>query len=178
MEISECFFERNADIVAKELLGKILCRKIGNNILKAKITETEAYFDEKDPASRASKGENKVSKMMKQEPGKILIYNVHKHKMLNFVTGKNKEASAVLIRAVEPLNFNARTFGPGLLTSALQISDIFHGKFQNKKNLLWVENPNVFENVDIVESFRIGVSQDLPIKLRFYIKGNKFVSKK
>ncbi len=177
MKLGKDFFARDADIVARELLGKVLCRKIDNNVLKAKIVETEAYFDEKDPASRASKGENKVSKMMKQEPGKILVYNVHKYKMLNFVSGKKGVASAVLIRAVEPLNFEAKTSGPGLLTSALKINDEFHGKFQDEKNLLWVEESADNEEFEIVKSFRIGVTKDLPEKLRFYIKGNKFVSR-
>ncbi|MGD2072704.1 MAG: DNA-3-methyladenine glycosylase, partial [Candidatus Thorarchaeota archaeon] len=82
--IGKQFFDRRADIVARELLGKILV--VGGK--KGKIVETEAYFDERDPASRASKGENKVSKMMIQEAGRILVYNVHKYKMLNFVTEK------------------------------------------------------------------------------------------
>ncbi len=176
MYISNKFFSRRADIVAKDLLGKILCRKLRKKVLRAKIVETEAYFGEKDPSSRASKGENKVSRMMKQEPGKILIYNVHKYKMLNFVTGRKNKASAVLIRALEPLNFDLRTSGPGLLTKSLNIDDFFHGKFQSKANDLWIEK-SFFSNFKIIRSFRIGVKKDLPIKLRFYIKGNKFVSK-
>ena len=175
--ISQKFFSKNADVVARELLGKILCRKIHKKILYSKIVETEAYFGEEDPASRASKGENKVSKMMKQEFGKILIYNVHKYKMLNFVTGKKGEPSAVLVRAVEPLNFNARTSGPGLLTNALLIDDKFHGKniFELKEFYLIKSSFNKFE---IKRTFRIGVTKDLDIPFRFYIKKNNFVSRK
>ncbi len=171
------FFSRPADVVAAELLGKVLCRKLDGKILRARIVETEAYFGEDDPASRASKGENKVSKMMREKAGKILIYNVHRFKMLNFVTGSEGEPSAVLIRAIEPLNFKARTAGPGLLTSALKIDDSFHGKHQHIDNLLWVEDEENKENLKVERSFRIGVREDLNIPLRFYIKGNKFVSK-
>src|SRR6056297_594471 len=103
--ISREFFERPADVVARDLLGKILVRKINGKIYKGKIVETEAYFGEEDPASRASKGKTKISEMMWESPGKILVYNVHMYKMFNFVTYKKGKASAVLIRALEPLNF-------------------------------------------------------------------------
>ena len=97
--------------------------------------------------------------------------------MLNFVTGKKGEPSAVLVRAVEPLNFNARTSGPGLLTNALLIDDKFHGKniFELKEFYLIKSSFNKFE---IKRTFRIGVTKDLDIPFRFYIKKNNFVSRK
>ena len=52
-KLNKSFFAKPADAVAKALLGKILTRKINNKLLKAKIVETEAYFGNKDPASRA-----------------------------------------------------------------------------------------------------------------------------
>src|SRR6056297_455640 len=104
-KISRDFFERPADVVAKDLLGKVLVRKIDGKTFKARIVETEAYFSENDPASRASKGKTKISEMMWESPGRILVYNVHMYKMFNFVTYKKGKASAVLIRALEPLNF-------------------------------------------------------------------------
>jgi DNA-3-methyladenine glycosylase len=176
MRIDENFFERKSDIVARELLGKILIRKIDGKILRAKIVETESYFGEEDPASRASKGKNKISEMMWESPGKILIYNVHKYKMLNFVTDKKGVPSAVLIRAVEPLNFNSKCSGPGLLTNSLKIDNEFHG--ENIIDLKNLELKNNEDKIEIVEKFRIGVTKDLDIPLRFYIKGNEFVSKK
>ncbi len=169
--MDKSFFDRNPEIVAKELLGKIL---IVNN-LRARIVETEAYFGEYDPASWASKGDNKVSRMMNEEFGKILIYNVHKYKMLNFVTGKIGQKGAVLIRAVEPLNFQAKCTGPGLLTIALGINDKFHGCEIGKKIKL-VDCKEIIEN--IAKTSRIGVRQDLEKPLRFYIKNNKYISKK
>lgn len=166
---------RKPDVVAKELLGKIIMFR-GK---KARIVETEAYFDEKDPASRASKGENKVHKMMKEEAGKILVYNVHKYKMLNFVCEKKNKAGAVLIRALEPLNFKGRCNGPGLLTECLGISDVLHGKFINKKGSIYVFNDNFnVEDSKIERDFRIGVVEDLEEPLRFFIKGNNHVSRK
>ena len=114
MKLTKNFFLKPADKVAKNLLGKILCRKIDNKIFRAKIIETEAYFGEKDPASWARFGKRKSNILMWDSPGKILIKNVHKYKMLNFITGKKDEASAVLIRALEPLNFNGRCSMPPL----------------------------------------------------------------
>lgn len=173
--LSKEFFNRSPEIVAKELLGKVIVRRNNGKLLKARIVETEAYFDENDPASRASKGDNKVSRMMNESPGKILIYNVHKYKMLNFVTCEKGIKSAVLIRAVEPLNFALRCSGPGLLTIALGINDEFHGKEFNKDFYVLDDGASGFE---IFKSFRIGVTKDLEKPLRFYIKGNEHVSKK
>jgi DNA-3-methyladenine glycosylase len=170
MKIGKEFFSRKADIVAKELLGKVL---VVNN-KRAKIVETEAYFGKEDPASRASKGENKVSKMMMEEAGRVLVYNVHKYKMLNFVTGKKGVANAVLIRAVEPLNFNSRCSGPGLLTISLGIENKFHGKMLGQE--IYIENNK--SDFEIIRKKRIGVTKDLDIPLRFYIKDNFCVSKK
>jgi DNA-3-methyladenine glycosylase len=176
MKIGREFFQRKADIVARELLGKILVRKINGDILKSKIVETEAYFGEEDPASRAHKGKNKISEMMWEAPGKILVYNVHMHKMFNFIADKKGIASAVFIRAVEPLNFDLRCSGPGLLTTALKIDKNFHGKNILELNELKIEDSN--ERFEVAQRFRIGVTKDLDIPLRFYIKGNKFVSRK
>tara|TARA_Y100000310_G_scaffold183174_1_gene183278 strand:- start:3107 stop:3610 length:504 start_codon:yes stop_codon:yes gene_type:complete len=164
-QLSQDFFMRRADIVAKELLGKTL---IIDKKYKARIIETEAYFGKSDPASRASKGKNKISEMMWESPGTIMIYNVHKYKMLNFVTGKTGSPSAVLIRALEPLNFKAKCSGPGLLTQNLKIDNSIHS--QNIKNSTKLKIFNTYFKHKIERSQRIGVKQDLPGLYRFYMK--------
>jgi len=179
-KLKKDFFARDAKTVAQELLGKVLVRKINGKELRARIIETESYFGESDPASRASKGKNKISDMMWEAPGKILVYNVHMYKMFNVVTGKKGEASAVLIRALEPLNFEGRCSGPGLLTNCLEIDKKFHGKEIFELDEFFIEDDlnrrgEIFE---IVESFRIGVTKDLDEPLRFYIKNNGFVSRR
>lgn len=174
------FFARDAEIVARELLGKIFVRKNGNKILKAKIVETEAYLDENDPASRARQNGD-LRKTMLMVPGTILVYGVHSNWLLNFVTGEEETAEAVLIRALEPLNFDADLSGPGKLTKSFDIGKSFHRKHICDHEEIWIENLGrdfQFENFEIVEGFRIGVKNDLPDKMRFYIKGNKHVSKK
>ncbi len=190
------FFIRDAEIVAKELLGKILVRRIDGREKKAKIIETEAYFDDSDPASRACQNGD-LKDTMRMDAGTILVYGVHNSWLMNFVTGSEGKASAVLIRALEPLNFEEKCSGPGLLTKALQIDKRFHKQniFGNK-DIRIISNKNNkkakkmgeqedYEDIsgnnkdfEIVEAFRVGVREDLPRKLRFYIKDNEYVSRK
>ena len=138
--------------------------------------EVEAYYDEKDPASRACKNGD-LRETMKMRGGTLLIYGVHANWLMNFVTGKKGKAEAVLLRAIEPLNFSANTRGPGLLTKALKINKSFHKKEIPNKNL-WLEKDKNNEKFEIVEGKRIGVKKDLKRNLRFYIKDNRFVSRK
>lgn len=174
-KLNKEFFSRNPEIVARELLGKILVRRIDGKELRGKIIETEAYFDENDPASRARQNGD-LRETMKMNGGTILVYGVHNNWLINFVTGCEGKAEAVLIRAVEPLNFKEKGNGPGLLTKALKIDKKFHKQniFDNKE--LRIEDGDV--DFEIIESFRIGVKKDLEKPLRFYIKGNNFISKK
>lgn len=168
-KLDKGFFERSADLVAKDLLGKTIIRKIGDKEMKAKIIECEAYFDENDPASWARFGKRKDNSAMWLSGGHLLIKNVHKYPMLNFVTGKEGKAEAVLIRALEPLNFEGRCSGPGLLTQSLGV-----GRELNGKNLFEIEDILILNSIDnpfeIGKSFRIGVGKDLKKKLRFYVK--------
>jgi DNA-3-methyladenine glycosylase len=184
------FFSRNPEIVARELLGKILVRKLGNKNLSGRIVEDEAYFGEEDPASRAYLGRPKhCVKLMHDKPGKILIYNVHNNWLLNVVAHEDKKVGAVLIRAIEPIdgieemkknrkikNIFELTNGPGKLTKALAIDKSLNGiDSTNKKSQI-----NFFDSKEKFEtscSRRIGVSRDLPKQLRFFIKNNKFVSR-
>ncbi len=169
------FFSRNPEIVAKELLGKILIRKIDGIEKRAKIVETEAYFGPKDPASRARQNGD-LKKTMEMEPGTILVYGVHSNWLINFVTQQQGTASAVLIRAVEPLNFDGRGNGPGLLTKTLNINKKFHKQtIFNHPELSLLHQDQSFE---IMAKNRVGVSEDMEKPLRFYIKENLHISRK
>jgi len=174
--LSRSFYARDSEIVARELLGKILVRKIGNKIFKSKIVETEAYYGTEDPASRACKGGD-LRKVMKNRAGTMLVYGIHNNWLINFITGKKGIAEAVLLRALEPLNFSERCKGPGLLCKALKINKDFHKKDICKCKELWVENIKNKEKFEIKSSHRIGVSSDLSKKLRFFIKENEFISR-
>lgn len=169
------FFAQDAERVARELLGTVLVRQTEGRILRARIVETEAYFDETDPASRAcQRGDLRATMLLRG--GTILVYGVHNNWLVNIVTGKEGAAEAVLIRAGEPLNFIKKCNGPGLLTKALLIDKSFHKKhiLENDELLIDFNHKNSFETM---ESFRIGVKKDLPRKLRFYIKNSPYVSR-
>lgn len=186
------FFERDPKIVAKELLGKAIVRKIDGKILSGKIVETEAYYGKNDPASRAHYGKPKyVVELMKGLPGKLLIYMVHSNWLLNVVAHPKRKVGAVLIRAVEPLEgidemlknrkvkrIKELTNGPGKLTKALKIDKSLNGVDVTNENssLIFVDYQKIPKKY-IGESFRIGVKKDLKVKLRFFIKQNQFVSK-
>lgn len=169
------FFSKDARTVAENLLGKILVRKINGKKLRARIVETEAYLDESDPGSRARQNGDLRETMM-MAPGTILVYGVHNNWLLNFITGKEGEPEGVLIRAGEPLNFKSNCSGPGLLTKSMSIKKDLHKKSVTDGEL-WVEDDGVTDH-EIVRSFRIGLSEDMIEKMRFYIKGSSFVSRK
>lgn len=183
------FYVRDPDIVARDLLGKRLVRKLNEIFLEGIIVETEAYYGLDDPASRAFHGIKNYNKLMWKEPGRTFIYNVHKYWMLNIVAHKRNKIGAVLIRAIEPIKgidvmkrnrpiqneFNLAN-GPGKLTLALRIDKNLNGApVTSCENEIFVLN-NKMER-EIGSSHRIGVRKDLDIKLRFFFKGNKFVSR-
>jgi len=173
-ELKKEFFNRKSDVVARELIGKIIVRIIAGKDFIGKIVETEAYFDYCDPASRACKNGD-LKNTMEMDAGTILVFGVHNNWLLNFVTDEKDVASAVLIRAIEPINFNLECNGPGKLTKALKI-----GKELHKKNLFNNHELSVLENLEkheIETSFRIGVTRDLNEHYRYYIKGSRFVSR-
>lgn len=183
------FYERNPEIVAKELLGKKLIRKLEEIFLEGIIVETEAYYGLDDPASRAYHGIRNYNRAMWDDPGIAFIYNVHNNWMFNIVAHQPNQIGAVLIRAVEPTegieimkrnrsieNVFDLTNGPGKLTRALKINKSLNGVpiISWESEIIIANNETEFE---IGSSHRIGVSRDLERNLRFFIKGNKFVSR-
>jgi len=184
------FYERDPALVARGLLGKMLVRRLNSQILCGKIVETEAYYGENDPASKAYKGRKMFNELMFMDVGKAFIYMVHGNWLLNIVAHSKGDVGAILLRAIEPLqgveimmknrgvrDLSALTSGPGKLTKALAITKKLNGLDVTKEDSeLTVAEANL-ESFEVVSSHRIGVKFDLPQELRFYIKGNKFVSK-
>jgi DNA-3-methyladenine glycosylase len=184
------FYEGDPAAVAKALLGKILVREVDSKILSGKIVETEAYYGERDPASRAYKGRMKFNELMFAEPGRTFIYMVHGNWLLNIVAHFKGEVGAVLIRAVEPIlgievmvknreveNFHSLTNGPGKLSKALTITKDLNGIDVTKRKSELRVTEGKEEEIEISSSHRIGVRVDLPRELRFFIRENKFVSR-
>jgi DNA-3-methyladenine glycosylase len=185
------FYERDPAVVARELLGKILVRRLAGHILSGMIVETEAYYGENDPASKAYKGLKPFNEPMFREAGRTFIYMVHGNWLLNIVAHQKGEVGAVLIRALEPLqgieimkrnrgvqNLKALTSGPGRLSKALIITKDLNGVDVTDTHGELIVVDGEWENsFEIRTSRRIGVKEDLPQDLRFYIRNNPFVSK-
>ncbi len=168
--IKKSFFIRDSREVARELLGKI----INVNGKKAYIVETEAYTIN-DPGSHAFKGKTKRNEVMFKEGGRLYVYLCYgMYNLMNIVTDKEGIPSAVLIRGVEPINFNAKTNGPGLLTKALGITRKHNNHSITSKSIHLI---NGFTPKRIIQTTRIGLKKGSELPYRFYIKDNKFVSK-
>jgi len=188
MILPKKFYLRDPAKVARELIGKILVRRYGKHVLKGIIVETEAYYGEEDPASRARDGKKKFNLAMWEDVGKTFIYMVHGNWLFNIVAHEKEKVGAVLVRAVEPLegieemkknrkkeNVIELTNGPGKLSQAFRIEKNLNSLPVYKKGKIYVENSNI--QFEIGSSRRIGVSRDLPKNLRFFAKGNPFVSR-
>ena len=136
------FFARPTLTVARELIGKNLVVLRRGKRLVGRITETEAYIGEDDPACHARFGRTKRSEVLYWRPGTLYVYFTYgMHWLLNIVTERADFPAAVLIRAVEPLeglSKGVRTDGPARLTKAFGINSTFHGTVIGKK--LWVED--------------------------------------
>lgn len=166
--IGSDFFAKNTLWVARNLLGKYLCRRLeSGEIISAMITETEAYKGFNDKASHAHKGRTKRTEVMFAEAGTIYIYLIYgMYHCLNIVCEKKDYPAAVLIRGVEGVN------GPGRVCRYFKIDKKLNGQKLGKE--LWVENGG--DNVTrskIQVSRRIGVdyageSKDWP--WRFVLK--------
>jgi DNA-3-methyladenine glycosylase len=183
------FYERDPALVARELLGKLLILESQGGVLGGVVVETEAYYGLEDPASRAYRGMKDYNRLMWGEPGRVFIYNVHRYWMLNIVAHEDGGVGAVLIRALEPTHGvavmmgnrpvrDARqlTSGPGKLTVALDIDRRLMGADVTRpdSDIRVLEHGRGF---DIGTSNRIGVRVDLDEELRFYVKGNEYVSR-
>lgn len=180
-KLPRSFYDRNTILVAQELLGKYLVR-LNNNIEQiGKIVEVEAYLGAHDLASHSSKGLTTRTKIMFGPPGQAYVYIIYGiYHCLNVVTEKEGYPAAVLIRALEPIkNISARTQGPGLLCRALEIDKAFNGYDLLSKDFYIAESTN--ENITrIIKRPRIGINYAghwAKRLLRFYLAGNKFVSK-
>jgi DNA-3-methyladenine glycosylase len=181
------FYSRRTDVVARDLLGKIIMRRLGE-LLGGIIVETEAYFGENDPASRAFHGLKEYNRVMFEEPGRLFIYNVHKYWMLNIIAHCDG-VGGILIRALEPtigletmqLNRPVKklrdlTSGPGKITLALNMDKSLNGVDVTDESSPVYLLDNEYD-CTVCTSFRIGVTRDLPEHYRYYVKDNEYVSK-
>jgi DNA-3-methyladenine glycosylase len=165
--VGPAFFDRPADIVARDLVGRTLVRRMGAKRIALPITETEAYLGPHDLASHAARGRTVRTEVMYGPSGTLYVYLVYGlHWMLNVVTGPAGYPAAVLIRGAGSFS------GPGRLARALAINQSLNGKQAVPQSGLWFEHGTGAQ--DVTATPRIGVDYAGPRwsarKLRFVLR--------
>ncbi len=195
------FFARPARQVARDLLGRRLVRNLAGVRVAGTIVETEAYCDTEDRdlachGDRANDGRpTKRTAIMFGPPGFAYVYFTYgMHWMFNVVTGKQGQANAVLIRALEPTEGLSQmrllrnrsdaelTNGPAKLAQALSIDGALNGiDICSGDSLMWIEKGSGVIVSDTVTGPRIGLGQTpepwLSIPWRYWIQDNPNVSR-
>lgn len=176
------FYNRDARTVAKDLLGKWLVHRVDGVDRMGRIVEVEAYLGPGDMAAHTARGPTPRTRAMFGPPGHAYVYLVYgMHHCMNVVTEPEGTGTAVLLRALEPVaHLDANTRGPGRLCKAMGIDLSHYGHDLCSKDLCLAE-PLRAEPFVIVERPRVGVDyagEWADKLLRFYIEGNRFVSKK
>lgn len=191
-------FYQNDDVVvlSEKLLGKHLFTFIDGELTGGIIVETEAYRGPEDLGSHAyNHRRTQRNEIMYAHGGVVYMYICYGiHDMLNIVTGTEGESHAILIRALQPtvgldimrlrrgFDNNDRRLckGPGALAKALGLNKSFNG-ISLAGDEIWIEEngPEVSAEL-IIACPRIGLNIIEPYKSipwRFYIKGNKYISR-
>src|SRR5687768_17100174 len=101
--LPRAFYARHPAVVARELIGKRLVRQTAEGLCGGRIVEAEAYLSSRDPACHASRGMTRRNAAMFGPPGHAYVYMIHAKWCFNTVTEDVGLGSAVLIRALEPL---------------------------------------------------------------------------
>jgi len=187
MKLDQRFYMQNDVVsIAKSLLGCKLSVKNGSEIKTGIIVETEAYsYKEKGCHAYNYKRTNRTEVMF-QKGGVAYVYLCYGiHHLFNVVTNVAGTPEAVLIRAIQPFESVQKqenkmlSSGPGKLTKALGINKIHNG-ISLVENAIWIEKFKTIATKEIIECPRIGIDyaeNDTLLPWRFYIRGNKYISK-
>jgi DNA-3-methyladenine glycosylase len=189
--LPRAFYERDTEIVARDLLGTVLECETDDGTASGIIVETEAYLGEHDLACHAAAGRTARTEPLYGAPGTSYVYFIYgMYWCFNAVTRAEGLPSAVLIRALEPLDGIALMHkrrpqvrsevelnnGPGKLCTALAITGSMSSKSLQRKPLLLREGePVPDEQVEVTT--RIGITRSADWPLRWIVRGNRFVSR-
>jgi DNA-3-methyladenine glycosylase len=189
--LPQSFYHRDVTLVARELLGKIVVRRTRDGMCVGRIVETEAYLACEDSASHSFRGPTRKNATMFGPPGFAYVYPIHSRYCMNAVTEERGRASAVLIRAVEPLagvalmqrrrgtdRLHDLCRGPARLCEAFAIDRRLDGWDMTRGSRLWMagDDSRPGQEMCITTSSRIGVTSAQEALLRFFMDGSPFVS--
>ena len=194
-KLPRAFYRQETVAVARALLGCVLWRRVEDQLLAARIVETEAYLGANDAASHARRGlRSDRNASMYLEGGHAYVYFTYgMHYCLNVVTQEADIAEAVLLRGAQPLQGvdvmrerrpkAKREFdlmnGPGKICSAMAIDRKLDGAPLNGEELFITKRDIAVADDDIAVSKRIGVENSgeaAAWPLRFFLRGNRYVS--
>jgi len=185
------FYDRETEIVARELLGSVLESRTAEGLAGGIIVETEAYIGEHDAACHAAVGRTVRTEPLYGPPGIAYVYFIYgMHWCINAVTRAKGLPSAVLIRALEPVQGmslmrlrrpKARsdrelTNGPGKLCAALGVDRRMNGLPLQRYPVV-IRAGDAVSDRDVEITPRIGITQAADWPLRYLVRGNPFVSR-
>jgi DNA-3-methyladenine glycosylase len=181
------FYDRDPAIVARELLGAVLHVQVDGAYTSGIIVETEAYLGPHDPACHATAGRTARTWHLFGPPGTAYVYRIYGlHWCVNAVTREDGFGSAVLLRAVRPLDGLAvmrerrprathdrrLADGPGKLCAAFGITRVFDGASLQSDAITIAAGASV-PDAFVAVTPRIGISKAKDWPLRFVVAGRE-----
>ncbi len=184
------FYEKHDTLtLAKQLLGCTLLHESIEGRTSGIIVETEAYL-QSDPACHAYRKKSTRNAPMFEGAGVSYVYLIYGlHHCFNIVSGVAGIGEAILIRALEPTegielmqerrktkDLRNLCSGPAKLVQAMGITMNFNFLAIDSQDFHCTESQ--ITDYQIITTTRIGITQGADLLYRFYIEGNKFVSRK
>lgn len=194
MVLSPEFYQRkNAVVIARQLLGKVLVTNEDGICTAGRIVETEAYSYRERGCHAFNNRMTERNRVMFEAGGHAYVYLCYGiHSLFNVVTNSPGKGDAVLIRALEPVDGVDKmmervgadtpkriTSGPGKLSAAMGITRKLNGAWLQGTSV-WLEDEQSVGRSLIVASPRIGIDyagEDALLPWRFTLRNNPWVSK-
>ena len=184
------FYDRDTEQVARDLLGAVLRCTTSDGVASGRIVETEAYLGEHDLACHATAGLTARTRWLYGAPGTAYVYFIYGvHWCFNAVTRAVGSPSAVLVRALEPLeglelmrerrgvaHDRDLTNGPGKLCEALGITGALNG-LPLAKSPIEILRGEPVPDARVQVTPRIGITKSAEWPLRWLVRENPYVSK-
>jgi DNA-3-methyladenine glycosylase len=184
------FYDRDTEQVARDLLGAILRCATPDGVASGRIVETEAYLGEHDLACHAAAGLTPRTRWLYGAPGTAYVYFIYGvHWCVNAVTRSVGSPSAVLVRALEPLEgvelMRARrgavrerdlTNGPGKLCAALGITGALNG-LPLRRSAIEILRGAPVPDARVTVTPRIGITRSASWPLRWFVTDSPSVSR-
>lgn len=195
--LTKSFYERDALVVARELLGCLFVHQTDEGVLGVRLVETEAYRGRQDPGSHGYRGKTARTEVMFGPPGRLYVYfSYGMHWCANVVCGPAGICEAVLVRAGEPAfgvegmkrrrgvdSDRLLAAGPGRLTQALGIGKEHNGASLLRGGQFWCaedDRTSSYRSGKIAESARVGLGAGRGDEFpwRFTVPDNPYLSRR